>query len=157
MRKSSIGLTEEKGTSHISPKPTVGKYFTGLTIGVVVNIFLSIFTGFLTIWLDGFYTLMVVIPVLGQIVPRVILPRSKDILTSIICMISSLFVVPTFTLILHLHDMSLESLDDTTGQFIAMMILAIIGAWLGFINLKNNETKMLIYEKNTDVNNTSVK
>ncbi len=100
---------------------------------------------------------MVVIPVLGQVVPRVILPLIKDILTSVLYMISSLFVVPTFTLILHLHDMSLESLDDTTGQFIAMMILAIIGAWLGFINLKNNETKMLIYEKNTDVNNTSVK
>lgn len=157
MRKSNIGLTEVKVTSQISPKPTVGKYFTGFAIGVLVNIFLSVFTGFLTIWLDGFYNLMAVIPVLGLIMPRVILPRSKDILTSIICMISSLVVVPAFTLILHLHDMSLESLDDTTGQFIAMIILAIIGAWLGFINLKNNETKMLIYEKNTDVNNISVK
>lgn len=157
MRNSNIGLTEVKVTPQISPKPTVSKYFTGFAIGVVVNIFLSIFTGFLTIWLDGFYTLMAVIPVLGLIVPRVILPRNKDILTSIICMISSLVVVPSFTLILGLHDMSLESLDDTTSQFIAMIILAIIGAWLGFINLKNNETKMLIYEKNTDVNNTSVK
>lgn len=141
MRNSNFGLVEEADSLQASSKPTVGKYFTGFSIGVVVNILLAIFTGFLTVWLDGFYYIMGIIPVLGLISPRAVLPKGKDIMTSIICALSSLVIIPVFTLILYLNDITLEILDNSFGLVLAIAVIAIFAAWLGFKNLNPNETK----------------